>query len=558
MFCVIIHLSNMFSSKEVRMISLLHIKNIGIIDDLSIDLKEGFNVLTGETGAGKTLIIGALKILSGGRFSKEMIRTGQKNSFVEISLSLPEYEDNVIVSREINQSGKNTCKINGRLVTVNELRDFMKNVIDIHGQNDNQSILDLNKHIELLDGYANQEIQKTKIKYVELYQEFTKIKKELSLNYGDDFEKQRKLDLLNYQLNEIEVANLKQNEEEELEEKRKLILASEKISVNLKEAKEEIENNSIDSLNHAIRALEKIEQYNQSYVELVIRLKNSYYEIQEVGRDLSCDDIDFNQEEQNQIEERLELIHSLKRKYGNSIEEILEYKEKVEKEISEITNLETYLAKLKEKLAKLKAEMLDLANKMNQVRQKYANQLSNEITKQLKDLEMQNAKLQVNVEWLENNDFNSNGLNRVEFLISTNQGDEAKSLIKIASGGEMSRVMLAIKTVLADIDQTPILVFDEIDTGISGVAANSTGEKMKKIAKNHQVICVTHLATIAAKGDYNYYIFKTNEENTTKTHIHQLDEEQTIREIARISNGEITQMAIQNAKEMREMSKKIA
>lgn len=299
------------------MIDLLHIKNIGIIDDLCINLKEGFNVLTGETGAGKTLIIGALKILSGGRFSQEMMRTGSHHSYVEMSLDLPQWEENVIVSREINNSGKNICKINGRLVTVSELKDFMKPIIDIHGQNDNQSILDLNQHIQLLDGYAEEEIGNYKKEYNNLYVQYIKLKKELSLNYGDDLEKQRKLDLLNYQYNEIQQANLKEEEEEELEEKRKRMLASEKIAMNLKEAQAEIDNHSIDSLNNAIRALEKIQTYRPSYAELVTRLKDSYYEVQEVSRDLSIEDVYFDQEEQNIIEERLNCIHALKRKYGD-------------------------------------------------------------------------------------------------------------------------------------------------------------------------------------------------------------------------------------------------
>lgn len=540
------------------MISLLHIKNIGIIDDLSIHLGEGFNVLTGETGAGKTLIIGALKILSGGRFSKEMMRTGAKNSFVELSLDLPNFEDNVIVSREINSSGKNVCKLNGRLVTVNELKEFMKKVIDIHGQNDNQSILDLNQHIDLLDGYADLEIRDIKKEYEILYHEYVTIQKELSLNYGDDMEKQRKLDLLNYQLHEIEEADLQENEEEELEEKSKLILASEKIANNLQEAQNEIDNHSIDGLNNAIRALEKIEQYNNVYAEIVTRLKSSYYEIQEVARDLSVEEVYFDEEEQNKVEQRLDLIQSLKRKYGNSIQQILQYKSEVEKEIFEITNLESYITELKEKALELENKLLVLAKKLNEIRLKYAQELSKEITKELKELEMQNAEFEVAVKSIEQNKFNSNGLNKVEFLISTNRGDEKKSLIKIASGGEMSRVMLAIKTVLADVDQTPILVFDEIDTGISGIAANSTGEKMKKIAKTHQVICITHLATIAAKGDFNYYIYKSNEGNFTKTHVKQLTEEQTIHEIARISNGEITETSLKNAREMRNVSQKIA
>ena len=540
------------------MINLLHIKNIGIIDELNINLNKGFNVLTGETGAGKTLIIGALKILSGERFSKEMIRNGENNSFVEMSITLPEYEDNVIVSREINVSGKNICKINGRLVTVSELKEFMKNVIDIHGQNDNQSILDLNKHIELLDGYAANDIQHLAEEYHNLYIEYTKLRKELSLNYGDEIEKQRKLDLLNYQLNEIGDANLKENEDDELEERRKIILASEKISTSLNLAQAEINNNSIDSLNTAIRALEKIEQYNDRYSNIVTRLKSCYYEIQEASRDLLDEEIYFDEAEQNNIENRLEIINSLKRKYGNTIPQIFEYKKKIEQEIFDINNLDEYISELKEKLSKIECTMMKLAEKMNDIRQQFANRLSKEITTQLKELEMKNAEFKVNVEFDENKKFNINGLNKVEFLISTNKGDEKKSLIKIASGGEMSRVMLAIKSVLADVDKTPIMVFDEIDTGISGVAANTTGEKMKKIANKHQVICVTHLATIAAKGEYNYYIFKDSEANTTKTHVKQLNEEQTINEIARIANGEITEISIQNARELRNMSKKIA
>ena len=540
------------------MIKELNIKNIGIIDELSINLNKGFNVLTGETGAGKTLIIGALKVLSGGRFSKEMIRTGETNSYVEMLLSLPEYEDNVIISREINISGKNICKINGRLVTVSELKEFMKNIIDIHGQNDSQIILDLNKHIELLDGYANKDLEAIRTSYSELYIDYLNIKKNLSKNYGDDLEKQRKLDLLNYQINEINEARLKDNEDEELEEKRKLIIASEKISQSLSIAQDEIDNNSIDSLNNAIRALEKVEQYNLKYSDIITRLKSCYYEIQEASRDLSEEEIFFDSDEQNYIEERLNLINSLKRKYGNTIGQILQYKDKIEKEIKDIENMEEFINELKKQLLNIENKMFDKSLEMNEIRKEYAKKLSEEITLQLKELEMKNAEFTVGVEFDENRNFNSNGLNKIEFLISTNKGDEKKSLIKIASGGEMSRVMLAIKNVLANVDKTPILVFDEIDTGISGIAANTTGNKMKEISQNHQVICVTHLATIAAKGDYNYYIYKDTQGNTTQTYVNQLNEDETIREIARIANGEITEISIQNAKELRNMTKKIA
>ena len=541
------------------MINTLHIKNIGIIEDITLNLNEGFNVLTGETGAGKTLIIGSLQILAGGRFSKEMIRNGEKNSFVEMSVYLPGLgyeEDTVIVSREINISGKNICKINGRLVTVSELKSFMSNVIDIHGQNDNQSILNVSTHIELLDNFSFKELNEIKNAYTKLYEEYQEIRRELDNNYGDDKEKQRKLDLLYYQINEIENAHLKKDEEEVLEEKRKIIMSAEKISKNLQIAREEINENAIDSINTAIRALEKIEEYNLNYSKIVSRLKNSYYEIQEAGRDVESfdEDVCFEEDEQIEIEERLEEIKDLKRKYGNDIEEILEYKEKIKKEIYEIENLEEYINSLKNRKNELEKKMLECAIKMNKIRNKYSKILSNEINKHLMDLEMKNAKFFININFSENNKFNSNGLDNVEFMITTNAGEKPKALIKIASGGEMSRIMLAIKTVLADIDKIPVLIFDEIDTGISGVAANATGEKIKKISKKHQVICVTHLASIAAKGDYNYFISKEVENEKTHTTVKLLDEENTLKEIARIASGNITEISIEHAKELRKNS----
>lgn len=541
------------------MINTLHIKNIGIIDDITINLNEGFNVLTGETGAGKTLIIGSLQILAGGRFSKEMIRNGESHSFVEMSIYLPDHgyeEDNVIVSREINIKGKNTCKINGRLVTVNELKTFMNNVIDIHGQNDNQSILDVNTHIELLDEYANKDLKEIKDEYKKLYDEYLEIKSELSKNYGDDKEKQRKLDLLNYQVNEIEEAKLKVGEEDELEARRKSIMAAEKIASNLQEAESQINTNAIDAMNIAIKALEKIESYNEEYSEIANRLKGAYYEVQEAARDLAYlgEDLYFDEDEQTKVEERLDLINSLKRKYGNDISEILEYKEKVNEEIYEIENLEGYIKSLKNKLSKQEELLADLSNKMNQIRNKYAKELIKKINKELKELEMKNARFNVRIDFSENNDFNKNGLDKVEFFIATNVGEEEKPLIKIASGGEMSRFMLAIKNVLADVDKIPVIIFDEIDTGISGVAANVTGEKIKQISKTHQVICVTHLASIAAKGDYNYFICKEIENNKTKTKVKQLNEEEVLKEIARISTGSVSEISINHAKELRNLS----
>lgn len=543
------------------MINTLHIKNIGIIDDITINLNEGFNVLTGETGAGKTLIIGSLQILAGGRFSKEMIRNGEKNSFVEMSIYLPNYDDEdetVIVSREINVNGKNICKINGRLVTVSELKNFMSKVIDIHGQNDNQSILDVGTHIELLDDYAANDLKQIKDEYTLEYEEYLKIKEELSKNYGDDKEKQRKLDLLNYQVNEIEDAKLKVGEEEELENLRKQMMASEKITSNLGEAERNLSEIAIDSINVAIKSLERIEQYNEEYQTITSRLKDAYYEIQEAALDISSynEDLYFDEEKQAEVEERLDLINSLKRKYGNNIEEILAYKEEINSEIFEIENLESYIVALKKKLKQSEIKMAELASQMNLVRKKYAEELAGKINMELKDLEMKNAKFGIKIDFDTENNFNKNGLDKIEFVISTNLGEEAKSLVKIASGGEMSRIMLAIKNVLAEVDKIPVIIFDEIDTGISGVAANLTGEKMKQISKNHQVICVTHLASIAAKGDYNYFVCKEIENEKTKTKVKQLSEEEVLNEIARISTGTVTDISLKHAKELRRMKVK--
>ena len=538
------------------MITNLHIKNIGIIDDLSIELNKGFNVLTGETGAGKTLIIDSLEIISGGRFSKDMIRKGESYSFVELCMYNPKstyaVDGNIIVSREVYDNGRNLCKINGRLVTVNELKNFMSDFIEIHGQNENQKLLDNKTHLRYLDDFIGEELNGLLKRYKEKYGRYNEIKRELKQNYGDDKEKQRKLDLLKYQLNEIEVAKLKPNEEIELEEKRKIFLNSEKISENLNKANILIGNNSIDSLSEAIRALEKIETIDEKYEKVASNLKNIYYELQEISRDISNynDDTYFNQDEQEKIEERLDLIFSLKRKYGNNIEEILTYKDEIEKEIEYIENLEENNNKLKNELSLIEKDLNKISKDMNQVRNNYAEKLSDNINKELKDLEMKNAKINVKVEYSEI-EFNENGKDKVEFYILTNLGEEEKELSKIASGGEMSRIMLAIKKVLSESDNTPILIFDEIDTGISGKAASSVADKLKTISNNHQVLCISHLPTIAALADYNYYISKQVENKRTKTTVKLLDEDEVIEEIARISSGEVNEATIKYALELR-------
>ncbi len=542
------------------MISTLHIKNIGIIGDLIIDLNNGLNILTGETGAGKTLIIDSLQIATGGRFSKEMIRQGEEFCFVELSLYLPKNENsidgNIIITREIHTNGRNSCKINGRLVTVSELKIFMQNLIDIHGQTDNQCLLNPNYHIKYLDNFIGEKIKGLKNEYLKLYTEYKNIRNELKINFGDDKEKQRKLDLLKYQINEIESANLKVGEDVEVENLRERILNFNKIQNNLNEVDKEIGDISIESISNAIRALEKVESLDNKYSNTLSVLKGIYYDLQELSRDVKEfeNEIDFDEEEKQRIEQRVDLIHDLKRKYGNDIEEILRYQSDIIAEVTKIENSEEHILELKEELKLIEHKMKEIAINMHKMRICYAEKLSHKINLELAELEMKNSSFKVLVDFNEEEEFGENGKDKVQFLISTNIGEEDKPLIKIASGGEMSRIMLAIKNVLADVDDVPILIFDEIDTGISGKAVKSVGEKLKQISKTHQVICITHQANIAAKGDHNYYISKNVEKGRTITNIKKLNEEETINEIARIASGECSKVAIEHAKELRNIA----
>ena len=511
-------------------------------------------------GAGKTLIIGALGAIAGGRFSKDMIRNGEKYSFVEASFFSPNnpnaIDGNIVVSREIYSTGRNLCKINGRLVTVNELREFISDELNIHGQQDNQNLLNASKHITYLDDFIGKDILNFKIKYEELYKRYNEINIELSKNYGDDKEKERKLDLLNYQLDEIKNARLKVGEDLKLQEEHNMMKNSEKLQENLEAVDENLSNVTIESISNSIKCLEKICNCGEVYEGKLSELKNIYYEVQELSRDIANmkENIFFDEQERDHVERRLDEIFGLKRKYGNSVEEILEYGKKLEEEISQIENLDEINSKLKKEREIVKLEMLKLCNVMHEKREKYAEIISKQINNELKDLEMPNAKLRVGVEQIKNEKFNSNGLDKVEFMICTNKGEDEKELIKIASGGEMSRIMLAIKTVLADVDNVATLVFDEIDTGISGRAAKSVGEKLKVISKNHQVIVVTHSASIAARGDFNYFISKKVLEEKTYTNIKLLSENETIEEIARISSGDITEISIAHARELRKAS----
>ncbi len=537
------------------MITTLHIKNIGIIGDITIDFNKGLNVLTGETGAGKTLIVDSLGIIAGGRFSKEMIRKGEKMSYIEACIYMPENElsvdGNIIVSREINTNGKNLCKINGRMVTVNELKKIMKNVIDIHGQFDNQTLMDEEFHTKYLDKFIGESMSKYFEEYLCLYEEYKDLNKKLQENLGDDRERQRRLDLLQYQYNEIKSAKLNPKEEETLEEKRNLMLNSQKVSEALNTVNVNLSNTAVEVINSSIKALEKIENVDKKYENKLVELKNIYYEVQELARDVEemNSDVDFSDSQIDEVEERLEVIKTLKRKYGNSIEEILEYKDEVKQEIYRINNLEEENGNIKNKIKQIETKMNKLCNEIERLRREHAKILNEKINRELIDLEMNNAKFFAEI--VNDNEFSRSGKCHVEFLISTNIGEEKHKLSQTASGGEMSRIMLAIKNVLSDIDEVPTLIFDEIDTGISGKAANAVASKLSKISEKHQVLIITHLAPIAARGDYNYYIYKEVIGEKTCTNIKLLNEDETVKEIARIASGNITETTLLHAKELR-------
>lgn len=535
------------------MIETLHIENIGIIDDITIDLKKGLNIITGETGAGKSLVVDAMSIICGNRFSKDIIKTGKEYCLVEIILSNDKANDNIVVSREISLSGKNKCKINGRLVTVNELKSYMSSVINIHGQNDNQNLLDENNHIKYLDAFCNDSLKCKKEKYLKLYNEYIALGLELKSNYGNDKERKRILDLLDYEIKEIDNASFKMGEEEVLEEKSKIMRNSEKIYECISSAENVISSNVLNDIDNTLRNLSKISEYNELYKKESDRLQGIYYELEDLSQNLYTykEDISFDEIENNEVIKRLDLLYSLKRKYGNNIEEILEYRNNIQIKKEEIENMEEHLSNVSLRIEEIKKDMLKLAHELSNIRKENGTKLENMINKELFDLEMKNAKIKIDIEFDVNYKFNTNGLDKVTFKILTNIGDEFKALSKIASGGEISRVMLAIKKVLSETDEVDVLVFDEVDTGISGKAGSVVGSKLKSISKNHQVMCITHLGVVAAYADNNYYISKAVCDDKTISKVKLLDEAETINEIARISFGVLSTVAIESAKELR-------
>ena len=546
------------------MLSLLHIENIAVIECADISFDRGFNVLTGETGAGKSIVIDAISAILGQRAYRDMIRTGTSKASVRaVFTDVPrldwfeengvDYDSEIIIQREIHLDGKNVCRVNGSLVTVSILNKLGIQLINIHGQHDSASLFDEDNHLQFLDDFArNDDLRGI---YRTNYEAVAKLRREIDRMSMDEGEKLRRMETLKYQIEEIEKAQLEAGEDEELEARRKLLQNSEKIANGLNDAVENLYGgDDVDGaatlLSIAERALARIAKYSDDISSLHEKVADMMYQVQdvaEVARDVR-DDLAYSADELEQIESRLDVIHKLRRKYGTTCADILEYLEKAKKELDEIEFADDHMERLKIKLAQAEKLAWDTALKLRENRKETANILSDRILTELSQLDM--PKVQFACQFTEL-DLSANGADAVAFFMSANVGEALKPMSKVASGGELARIMLAMKNVLAEQDKVNTLIFDEVDTGVSGRAAQKVAEKLKSVARSKQVLCVTHLPQLAAMGDTHLLIAKGERDGRTYTTVTPLDLEGRKRELARIIGGaNITEITLKSAEEM--------
>ena len=555
------------------MISNIHIENIALIDSLDLQLGSQMNVFTGETGAGKSIIIDSINLALGGRANRDLIRTDSPSGYVSILLcdlsdaivqklldiDIDITEDNqLLLEREIFSDGKNICKINSRPTTTSLLKEVGSLIINIHGQHDSIGLIKTEKHILLLDTYAKLE---DRIKsYQDSYSEYKTIKKELEALDLDKTEKERQVEYLNYCIDEIRSANLKAGEDNELSMLKKRFSNAKKISSAIEATYAyiyeggEFGDSARDLIYSSKSELSNIQNTDESIADYITRFDNIYYELEDIALSLNefKNSFEFLESDIDNIILRLDLISKLKKKFGSTIDEILEFLKQCEQKLDTIIFSDQNKQKLEEKLFKQEIIVCDMAKNISKKRADFALLLEEKITDQLEFLEMSKVKFKVNIETFDEVEkFNQIGADKVEFLISPNLGEDLKPLSKIASGGELSRIMLAIINVLSDSDTTATLIFDEIDTGISGRAANAVAKRLYDISKHKQVLCVTHLSQIAVMGDYHFYIEKNTKYNRTETKVSVLDEEQRKTELARITGGvNITDLTLKNARQM--------
>ena len=545
------------------MLIQLEVENVAIIEKLNIPLYKGFIVLTGETGAGKSIIIDSLNALLGSRISRELIRSGadkasvqglfsyavNDNKLIELLESMgiePQDDQSILISRTFTESGKNVCRVNGSMVTVGMLRELGQRLVDIHGQHDNQSLLRAETHIELLDLFAGEKLATEKVGYNESLQKLNALKTKLRTLTGLDKERERTLDTLRFQIGEIEAARLYIGEDTELEAKSRIFAHSEDIISAFSNAykylrgEDDEDKNALDKIGFSLEAIRKVGDINSDYMDISNALEEIEEKLTDISRDIReiKDGTEYDPKVHKNVEERISLIQGLKRKYGETIEEVLKYLNDSKERLDEIEQSEELILKIREEIDSAEVSLHKRCEIMNKLRRKAANKLETDILKELADLEMPKTQFEVSIISCPDEGFNENGTDKVEFLFSPNMGEPLKPLSKIVSGGEMSRVMLAIKAILADIDSIPTLVFDEIDTGVSGKAASKLGEKLKAVAKGHQVICITHHAQIASQANTHYLIEKEEKGGRTLTLVKQLEGIDRENEIIRLLSGE--------------------
>lgn len=553
----------------------LHIRNFALIDSVDLEFYNGLNILTGETGAGKSIVIDSVNFILGNKQSKDIIRSGENSAFAEAVFYLNnndkitellnqngiEAEEVLIISREINQNGRSISRINGRTVTIGNLKQLSTLLIDIHGQHEHQSLLDENSHIEILDSFCNIHFVKIKADYAKLYFRIKEIDKELEKLKSDEQLKLRKIDLLKFQIQEIGDAKLILGEDEELKKRREILLNSEKIFNNLNFCYQNLYENeetssAYDIIGISISGLDTIVKYDDEIKNINVSLNDIYYKLEDAVKKIRSyrDSIEYDEAELNEIEFRLDLINNLKRKYGNSIDTIIEYYKNTVNELDAIEKSDEIIEKLIIERQKSYNKIEMLADEITKIRIETANNLKSDIENELKYLGMTKAVFKIEIK--KTDTIQEDGMNKVSFNISANPGEPPKALIKVASGGEMSRIMLAIKSVIADVDKIPTLIFDEIDTGISGRTAQAVAEKMSLISRKHQLLCVTHLPQIAAMADTHFKIEKIVKEEKTSTIVKKMDQEEQIGELARMLGGaEVTNLTIEHSKEMIKLAK---
>jgi len=562
------------------MLNELLIRNLAIIDEVQVPFQQGFNVLTGETGAGKSIIIHAINFLVGGKGDVDLIRTGAETMLVEAFFDLSKYpqmkivleeigfepdDETLILSRELSKTGKSRCRVNGRAATVAILKQIGKALVDIHGQHEHQSLLEPANHLRFLDAFGGEDLMALKERYTSLYRQLMQVERELTELQQSERERIQRLDLLRYQAEEIDKANLKEGEEEELLQERQLLVNAERIAERVSYAVRRLmdDGGSLDSLGEAIQALKEITDFDPSLREWHNALSQAFDTIQEIGFELEryASRIEFDPERLEEVESRLDLLKRLKRKYGDTVSAILQYRQQIEQELQRLETSEERIEILQREREELRRELAETAKALSEARQEIARQLERTVQNHLKALMMERARFKVAIDHIPDPNglqlpegtfaFGRDGIDQVEFLISTNPGEPLKSLAKIASGGEISRTMLALKASLQRTHEIPVLVFDEIDVGIGGKTAEAVGEKLKEVSQYAQVLCVTHLPQIAALADWHLQVEKITEGKRTRVIVTPLEYEERVKELARMLSGrQITQASLQHAQEL--------